>query len=427
MCSRIGPGRQRATFFVDRDCHPQTIAVVQTRAEPLGIEVVRSATTAARSTSPDADGLRRAAAVPDTDGASTTTADFDREGHAAGAPRPWSRRPAGAHAAHPAGRARRRHRVGNGAALRRADGLRRPARGLHRRPSEYKRADARPHHRRLARRPRQAGAAHGAPDARAAHPPREGDEQHLHGAGAAGGHGGHVRRLPRPRGPQGDRRARAGHDRAARRGLRRAGADVQHGGFFDTAAVRGRRARRRRRAARAASAASTCATLGDGAVGVSLDETTRATTCTLLASSAARPGNAPSPSTPRTLDARRRRAAGPPRSRARAPTSRTRSSTATTASTRCCATSKRLQAATCRSDHSMIPLGSCTMKLNATSEMIPVTWPEFGGCTRSRPRTRRGLPEAVRRPRALAAEITGFAACRCSPTPARRASTRACW
>jgi glycine dehydrogenase len=29
-------------------------------------------------------------------------------------------------------------------------------------------------------------------------------------------------------------------------------------------------------------------------------------------------------------------------------------------------------------DRSMIPLGSCTMKLNATAEMIPVTWPEFG-------------------------------------------------
>src|SRR3712207_1858566 len=28
--------------------------------------------------------------------------------------------------------------------------------------------------------------------------------------------------------------------------------------------------------------------------------------------------------------------------------------------------------------HSMIPLGSCTMKLNATAEMIPVTWPAFG-------------------------------------------------
>ncbi|WP_339842434.1 aminomethyl-transferring glycine dehydrogenase [uncultured Halopseudomonas sp.] len=29
-------------------------------------------------------------------------------------------------------------------------------------------------------------------------------------------------------------------------------------------------------------------------------------------------------------------------------------------------------------NHAMIPLGSCTMKLNATTEMIPVTWPEFG-------------------------------------------------
>ncbi len=29
-------------------------------------------------------------------------------------------------------------------------------------------------------------------------------------------------------------------------------------------------------------------------------------------------------------------------------------------------------------NHAMIPLGSCTMKLNATTEMIPITWPEFG-------------------------------------------------
>ena len=28
-------------------------------------------------------------------------------------------------------------------------------------------------------------------------------------------------------------------------------------------------------------------------------------------------------------------------------------------------------------DKSMIPLGSCTMKLNATSEMVPISWPEF--------------------------------------------------
>ena len=39
---------------------------------------------------------------------------------------------------------------------------------------------------------------------------------------------------------------------------------------------------------------------------------------------------------------------------------------------------KRLQNKDLAMDHSMISLGSCTMKLNATSEMIPVTWAEFG-------------------------------------------------
>jgi hypothetical protein len=37
----------------------------------------------------------------------------------------------------------------------------------------------------------------------------------------------------------------------------------------------------------------------------------------------------------------------------------------------------RLQAKDLSLVHSMIPLGSCTMKLNATTEMIPVTWPEL--------------------------------------------------
>src|SRR4051812_7246913 len=39
MCHRLAP-KAGETFFVDRDCHPQTIAVVQGRAEPLGLEVV---------------------------------------------------------------------------------------------------------------------------------------------------------------------------------------------------------------------------------------------------------------------------------------------------------------------------------------------------------------------------------------------------
>ena len=38
---------------------------------------------------------------------------------------------------------------------------------------------------------------------------------------------------------------------------------------------------------------------------------------------------------------------------------------------------KRLENRDLSLAHSMIALGSCTMKLNATSEMIPITWPEL--------------------------------------------------
>jgi glycine dehydrogenase len=39
-------------------------------------------------------------------------------------------------------------------------------------------------------------------------------------------------------------------------------------------------------------------------------------------------------------------------------------------------------------DRAMIPLGSCTMKLNASVEMMPITWPEFNAIHPSRPPTR---------------------------------------
>ncbi|HVI23393.1 MAG TPA: aminomethyl-transferring glycine dehydrogenase, partial [Myxococcales bacterium] len=60
--------------------------------------------------------------------------------------------------------------------------------------------------------------------------------------------------------------------------------------------------------------------------------------------------------------------------------------------------------------HAMIPLGSCTMKLNATVEMLPVTWPEFGRLHPFAPRSQAaGYAQIFDELSAMLAEITGFA------------------
>jgi glycine dehydrogenase len=59
--------------------------------------------------------------------------------------------------------------------------------------------------------------------------------------------------------------------------------------------------------------------------------------------------------------------------------------------------------------HSMIALGSCTMKLNATTEMIPVTWPEFGAMHPFAPKDQIfGYQEIIEDLARDLAEITGF-------------------
>ena len=61
-------------------------------------------------------------------------------------------------------------------------------------------------------------------------------------------------------------------------------------------------------------------------------------------------------------------------------------------------------------DRSMIPLGSCTMKLNATSEMIPITWPEFANMHPFAPADQqRGYAELDEQLRAWLCQATGYA------------------
>ncbi len=59
--------------------------------------------------------------------------------------------------------------------------------------------------------------------------------------------------------------------------------------------------------------------------------------------------------------------------------------------------------------HSMISLGSCTMKLNATAEMIPVTWPEIGNMHPFAPAAQtEGYTEMISNLESWLKEITGF-------------------
>jgi glycine dehydrogenase len=77
---------------------------------------------------------------------------------------------------------------------------------------------------------------------------------------------------------------------------------------------------------------------------------------------------------------------------------------------------KRLEAKDLSLTTSMIPLGSCTMKLNATSEMLPVTWPEVAKLHPFAPLAQtRGYQELFRQLEAWLAEITGLAAVSLQP------------
>jgi glycine dehydrogenase len=77
---------------------------------------------------------------------------------------------------------------------------------------------------------------------------------------------------------------------------------------------------------------------------------------------------------------------------------------------------KRLEARDLSLTTSMIPLGSCTMKLNATSEMIPLTWPEVSRIHPFVPiEQAEGYQILFRQLEAWLAEITGFAAVSLQP------------
>ncbi|MFF0311299.1 aminomethyl-transferring glycine dehydrogenase [Streptosporangium sp. NPDC004379] len=77
---------------------------------------------------------------------------------------------------------------------------------------------------------------------------------------------------------------------------------------------------------------------------------------------------------------------------------------------------RRLQDRDIALDRSMIPLGSCTMKLNATTEMEPITWPEFAGLHPYAPAEQgTGYTELIGQLEGWLAEVTGYDAVSIQP------------
>ncbi len=76
----------------------------------------------------------------------------------------------------------------------------------------------------------------------------------------------------------------------------------------------------------------------------------------------------------------------------------------------------RLQSRDLSLVHSMIPLGSCTMKLNATAEMLPVTWPEFSHIHPfAPPKQTEGYTQLFKELETWLSEITGYPAVSLQP------------
>jgi glycine dehydrogenase len=162
------------------------------------------------------------------------------------------------------------------------------------------------------------------------------------------------------------------------RGLERLGVRVRHRNFFDTVRIDGTAREIGAWMAAAAARQINLRLLGEGSLTISLDETTTAEDLgALLEVFAAKPaGGAAAPS----VEALAREAELPWGAELARRTPYLTHPVFNThhSETEMLRYMRRLEAKDLSLTHAMIPLGSCTMKLNATVEMMPVTWPAWG-------------------------------------------------
>ena len=256
MCTLAGartpttPAGAAPAFLVSDTCHPQTIAVVRTRAEPLGIEV-RVGDAASFDFAREQRVFGVLVQYPATDGALIDWRDLCKRAHDAGALVVMATDLLALTLLTPPGELGADIAVGSAQRFGVPMGFGGPHAAFLVDARRIVPQAAGPHHRRLRGHARQGRVPAGAADPRATHPPREGDLQHLHRAGAARRDGLDVRRLSRARGAARDRGARPRLHELLAAGLDKLGIAGQRRRFFDTlrvdatisdvAAVEGRR------------------------------------------------------------------------------------------------------------------------------------------------------------------------------------------
>ena len=186
LCHRQRPRNSKAeTFFVSELCHPQTIAVVENRAAPLGIHVV----VGDHKTYDFADTFGALLQYPATNGDIYDYAPFITAAHAHDVSGCRGDGFAGVDAAARPRRVRRRCGGWQQPAFRRAHGVWRSTCRFLRHTRRVQTQHARPLDRCVGGHTRQPGHAAVTPDTRTAHSPGKGDQQHLYGSGAVGNSG----------------------------------------------------------------------------------------------------------------------------------------------------------------------------------------------------------------------------------------------
>src|SRR5438876_815990 len=396
------PGR-RKVFFVADNCHPQTIAVVQTRAKPLGIEIIIGDYSRFKFNIPVFGALVQ---YPATDGAIDDYSEFVRQAHDAGALVVVAADILALTLIKPPGEFGADVAIGNTQRFGVPLGFGGPHAAYFATRDRYKRHMP----------GRLVGVSHDAEGRPAYRLALQTREQHIRRDKATSNictaevllaviasmyavyHG-----------PEGLRRiAERVHGFAVvlAEGLRRMSVKVGSEPFFDTVRVRPDEHSGKRVLALAQERRINLRSFEDGSLGIALDEVTTAAEVQTLFEIFG--GGRPVPFTVEDLAAK---------ADFSFPAALARTSKYLThevfnryhSEHEMLRYMHRLEARDLSLVHSMIPLGSCTMKLNATVEMIPVTWKGFSRIHPfAPPEQTRGYQDLFQQLESWLAEITGF-------------------